>query len=423
MAASIKLEDNRMEVDSGLSKLTPSTSSVRTEKDSNNGKATKPPVFQCVAPICDQSGAGDLELMRSVLEENALQLLTHESVLKKPRLELAALPFPRKLWQIVDSDRFKSIKWDQDGNYVVLDEELFKTEVLERNGCQRIFETDCVKSFIRQLNLYGFTKVRLDPHRSASLADFLAQEKEAVMLSKFQFYYNPNFRRGFPDLLTRMKRRIGIKNALSASFGEDADANAAGQSTGATSAGQKEGTTTSSEKPPENTGVTVGVPCPPPALSASQGSNSAPKAAVSADAQLAKAVGTRALQLPQSSSLPVGQPVRTDSLPLEPSSAPATTASIYHWMPPVPASGFGQLTPFPSFPPAYPDIAVAQAYLASWLPLCNPWFSMPMMAAASAFSMSARSCTPRAPTPPHHHCASCNCARNPDGTPASRQAQ
>ncbi|KGL82731.1 Heat shock transcription factor, Y-linked, partial [Tinamus guttatus] len=128
------------------------------------------------------------------------------------------LTFPKKLWKIVESDQFKSIWWDDDGNCVVIDEDSFKKEVLERRGPLRIFETDCMKSFIRQLNLYGFSKMRQDFQRSASLAEFLAEEKAASAFSKLQFYYNPNFKRGYPHLLGRCKRRVGIKTKPAVAF-------------------------------------------------------------------------------------------------------------------------------------------------------------------------------------------------------------
>lgn len=41
-----------------------------------------------------------------------------------------------------------------------------------------------MKSLVRQLNLYGFSKVQQSFQRSASLADFLAEEKEVSVLSK-----------------------------------------------------------------------------------------------------------------------------------------------------------------------------------------------------------------------------------------------
>lgn len=37
--------------------------------------------------------------------------------------------------------------------------DLFRMEVLQRRGMDQIFETDSIKSFISELNLYGFSKI------------------------------------------------------------------------------------------------------------------------------------------------------------------------------------------------------------------------------------------------------------------------
>uniref|UniRef100_A0A8C8R585 HSF-type DNA-binding domain-containing protein n=1 Tax=Pelusios castaneus TaxID=367368 RepID=A0A8C8R585_9SAUR len=188
-------------------------------------------LFSSAIPLCDKTAAGDSAL-RSIIEENAFQTLNDGPWVKRPRLTLCddgssedndflSLTFPKKLWKIVESDQFKSLWWDDDGNCVVINEELFKKEVLERRGPLRIFETDCMKSFIRQLNLYGFSKMRQDFQRSASLAEFLAEEKAASAFSKLQFYHNPNFKRGYPHLLVRCKRRVGIKNSPPVAFSLD----------------------------------------------------------------------------------------------------------------------------------------------------------------------------------------------------------
>lgn len=151
-------------------------------------------------PLCIKTAAGDSPL-RSILEENTFQALNDGPWIKRQRLNVCddgptedndflSLTFPNKLWKIVESDQFKSIWWDHGGNCVVIDEELFKKEVLERRGPLRIFETDCMKSFIRQLNLYGFSKMRQDFQRSASLAEFLAEEKAASALSKVKYEYS-----------------------------------------------------------------------------------------------------------------------------------------------------------------------------------------------------------------------------------------
>ncbi|MEE6496819.1 hypothetical protein FKM82_002494, partial [Ascaphus truei] len=137
--------------------------------------------FSSVSPGCAQTGVGDSDL-QSAIEERTFQALTEESAVDNN--EFLSLTFPKKLWKIVESEQFKSIWWDDGGTCVVIFEELFKREVLERRGPFRLFETDCMKSFIRQLNLYGFSKVRQEFQRSASLSKFLAEEKAVTEYSK-----------------------------------------------------------------------------------------------------------------------------------------------------------------------------------------------------------------------------------------------
>nr|XP_021508001.1 heat shock transcription factor, Y-linked-like [Meriones unguiculatus] len=174
-------------------------------------------------PLCDNTGQKDSDLW-AIIEESAFQVLAQRFLIKRPPHTLCAsepdedsnlfsMTFPRKLWKIVGSDKFKSIWWDEDGTYIVINEELFKKEVLERKAPFRIFETDSMKSLVRQLNLYGFRKMRQNFQRSASLPDFLAEEKGVSASCKLQFYQNPNFLRDCPHLIERMKRRIGIKTA------------------------------------------------------------------------------------------------------------------------------------------------------------------------------------------------------------------
>ena len=60
---------------------------------------------------------------------------------------LLSLSFPRKWWTIINSHCFVSILWEEDGTCVGISEELFE-EILERVGSDKVFETDCMKSFI-----------------------------------------------------------------------------------------------------------------------------------------------------------------------------------------------------------------------------------------------------------------------------------
>ncbi|XP_072813945.1 heat shock transcription factor, Y-linked-like [Vicugna pacos] len=120
------------------------------------------------------------------------------------------------------SDQYKPIWRDDNGTSIVIDEDVFKKEVLEIKAPFRTFETGRMKSLLRQLNLYGFSKLRQNLQRSVFLADFLAEEKEVSVLSKLQFYHNPNVKRGCPQVLVRIKRRVVIKNAsLISSLAED----------------------------------------------------------------------------------------------------------------------------------------------------------------------------------------------------------
>ena len=89
---------------------------------------------------------------------------------------LLCLPFPKKLWRLVNSSRFTSIWWEKDRTSIGLNEKLFQKEILEQDGSEKVFETDCMKSFIRQLNLYGFSKLDQDMHKSVCLSNCFTRE-------------------------------------------------------------------------------------------------------------------------------------------------------------------------------------------------------------------------------------------------------
>lgn len=78
--------------------------------------------------------------------------------------DVLGLSFPRKLWMLVENDAFKSVRWNDRGDTVIIEEDLFQTEILNRRGAERFFEIDSWKTFIQELNLYGFSKI----HQSES---------------------------------------------------------------------------------------------------------------------------------------------------------------------------------------------------------------------------------------------------------------
>ncbi|XP_003225617.2 heat shock transcription factor, Y-linked-like [Anolis carolinensis] len=389
-------------------------------------------------PLHDKTAAGDSAL-RSIIEENAFQALSDGPWPKRPRLALCddsaledsdflSLTFPKKLWKIVESEHFKSLWWDEDGTCVVIDEELFKKEVLERKGPLRIFETDCMKSFIRQLNLYGFSKMRQNFQRSASLVEFLAEEKAAYAFSKLQFYHNPNFKKGCPHLLARCKRRVGIKNTPPVAFSLEEDFHESclksrprspdGQAALGPASRESDPHATASASPREKTHKS-GLRKPAAAAKGLAGAAirlrsgySAPSPAPLRAAEPGGAAEDS--EAPKGQLAPFHVPPHASHARVNTHEIDSTTTtsatSLYHVLPPVPNTPFAPVMGLPAFPTMYPDLSAMQAHWASLLPFCNPWFSMPMIAAASAISMSRSSHHHR--TPSYHHCPNCNCTSN-----------
>ncbi|NXL75755.1 HSFY1 protein, partial [Leptocoma aspasia] len=117
-----------------------------------------------------------------------------------------SLRFPQKLWKMLESGKFQSIWWTEGGKCVAINKDLFEVEVLGREG-QQVFHTQKIKSFMRQLNAYGFTKMQRNFQRSASLPEFLAEEAAASAHSQILYYYNPSFNRAHPWLSETCKRR------------------------------------------------------------------------------------------------------------------------------------------------------------------------------------------------------------------------
>ncbi|KAF1626779.1 Heat shock transcription factor, Y-linked, partial [Eudyptes filholi] len=186
--------------------------------------------FLC--PACDRRAASDAAFGPPI-EERSLQTLTKQPWSKREHLNSSeessskgdastCLSFLKKLWGTVESDRFESIWWGDNGKCVVIHEELFEEEVLARRGRLRIFQSESMKSFIHHLHLYRFTRKLWDFPKLGSRNDLLAEETAR----EFHFYYNPNFRRHFPHLLMKYKQRFGPKNRTPAGFSLDTDLHA-----------------------------------------------------------------------------------------------------------------------------------------------------------------------------------------------------
>ncbi|KAG2467694.1 HSFY1 protein, partial [Polypterus senegalus] len=154
------------------------------------------------------------EELHARIEEEGFQALVDHWVSKKPRVpfiqneatsDFTTLPFPQKLWKVVESGQFQSVTWDQTGNYVVINKDLIKDEIAAKKGLMDMFSWSSLKSFQRQLQLYGFKQSRPDE-----------QQNKGTFVGKLMFYRSENFKRDFPELLCKMKRRIGVKKLSTA---------------------------------------------------------------------------------------------------------------------------------------------------------------------------------------------------------------
>ncbi|XP_018607372.1 heat shock transcription factor, X-linked-like [Scleropages formosus] len=191
---------------------------------------------------------------RAESEKRAPLDLTQKPHAKKPRLEVPSqeqsegepggrgdllhlLTFPNKLWRVVHCDKFKSLRWDNEGVYLVIDVDVFHGEFLDGPQRPLIFDISSLKGFLRLLNLYGFRKVKYAQERSASLSAFLAEETELSKGNKLLFFYNPSFQRGCEHRLQHVARRAPMKSARM-----DGEADKLGSSVKSSSSEQKDAT-------------------------------------------------------------------------------------------------------------------------------------------------------------------------------------
>ncbi|KAF4802982.1 heat shock factor protein 5-like protein [Turdus rufiventris] len=121
--------------------------------------------------------------------------------------------FPMKLWLLVNSPCVDSVRWDARGEGLFIDQRLFEQELLSVGpgaaGEEELFKTKNFGSIVRQLNLYGFHKLAVNPSSSA-----IGSRPRAATAGgdisctdgPLHHFWNPHFRFDRPDLLVKIRR-------------------------------------------------------------------------------------------------------------------------------------------------------------------------------------------------------------------------
>lgn len=116
--------------------------------------------------------------------------------------------FPYVLWRIVNECTSGAIRWAPNGNSILIDLNRFEKQYLASDSFY--FKTKKILSFIRQLNIYGFTKIsNRTTVLNNSCATFQRADMQSSMSDQFDYHQFKNhlFKQNRFDLLKHFVRR------------------------------------------------------------------------------------------------------------------------------------------------------------------------------------------------------------------------
>lgn len=114
---------------------------------------------------------------------------------------------PAQLWHLVNDPKKTAICWDANGDAIIIDEKALERQILSTNSS---FNSNSFSSFVHQLSLYGFKRVNPVSKDGGHPAEDGGN---------CHHFYNPNFRRSRPELVTSMRRpTVSQKAKLQASL-------------------------------------------------------------------------------------------------------------------------------------------------------------------------------------------------------------
>ena len=128
--------------------------------------------------------------------------------------------FPKKLWHLLKTCDTGAIKWNDQGNAILINQNRFQDEILE-SSARNLFKTSNLRSFIRQLNLYGFKKANPLRKKASNTNNSRTRprgqktteikENKNVVGDNFMVFRHSCFLKSQPQLVSQIRRKIGIR--------------------------------------------------------------------------------------------------------------------------------------------------------------------------------------------------------------------